>query len=190
MARWKDIRFGLVCAAGVMALFGLQQLFPLCKLMMLRNTDSVALKALHSFTCIFVHGNLLHAAVNATAFLCLLFTVKFSDGRAPFFSGLAAGWAATFLFALFIMPQHTTLVGSSGMIFGLLGWFTATEPFSRWSIYFIGSIPLIVLAPAVVLLDSMTAIFFFKLNAWQIHLTAFAIGSGIGCIKWREQVSA
>jgi membrane associated rhomboid family serine protease len=96
---------------------------------------------------------------------------------------LISGWLATFLFAVFLMPHNAWMVGSSGILFGALGWFTATEPFSRWSICFFGSAPLIVLAPVFVFLDGMTAIFFFKANAWQVHTAAFALGAAAGCLK-------
>ena len=185
----KYTQAGWICAAVVLALFGLQQVFPLRELLMLKSGDAPAMKALHAATCLLVHGSFLHAAVNSLSFICLFLGVKKGMAVKPGLAGLIAGWMATFLFAVFLMPRHATLVGSSGMLFGMLGFFMATDPFSRWRFCGVGSIPLIVLAPVLVAVDGMTAILFLKCVAWPVHAVAFSFGAIIGTIKWPEQAS-
>jgi membrane associated rhomboid family serine protease len=182
---------GWICAAVVMALFGLQQIFPLREWLMLRGQrQGLPLLALNSATCHLVHGTLLHAAVNALTFVCLFYGVRRAAWMPPLLGGLVAGWMATFLFAVFLMPQYATLVGSSGMLFGMLGFFTAAEPFSRWRLCGIGSIPLIVLAPVLVAVDAFWAAYMPLVHiARPVHTVAFAFGAMIGTMKWPEHQS-
>ncbi|OPZ64963.1 MAG: Rhomboid family protein [bacterium ADurb.Bin478] len=176
---YRMTRAGWICAAGVMALFGLQQIFPLRELMLLSGRSGAAAKAVHALTCMFVHGSLLHAAVNALAFICLFYGLRREFSGAVLLVGFAAGWASTALFACFLMPQYATLVGSSGIIYGVFGVFTSAEPFSRWRFCGIGSIPLIVLAPVLVAADGVISMLFVKCSAWPVHTVSFALGAGL-----------
>jgi membrane associated rhomboid family serine protease len=176
---YRMTRAGWICAAVVMALFGLQQVFPLCERLMLSGRDGLAMKAVHTLTCQFVHGNLLHAATNALAFICLFYGLRREFSGAVLLFGFIAGWIATALFAAFLIPQNVTLVGSSGIIYGVLGVFTASEPFSKWRFCGVGSIPLIILAPVLVAADGLIALLFAKCLAWPVHTVAFAIGAGL-----------
>jgi membrane associated rhomboid family serine protease len=159
-----------------MTMFGLQQVVPLREWLMLRRTDGLATAILHSLTCMLVHGNLLHAAGNALSFVCLFYGVQRGMSVKAALPGLIAGWMGTFLFAYTLLPQNATLVGSSGMVFGILGCFTASEPFSRWRFCGVGSIPLLALAPAMVLLDASASAFFFSVSAWPVHTISFLLG--------------
>jgi membrane associated rhomboid family serine protease len=177
-------RVGWICAAVVMALFGLQQFFPLRELMMLSGRDGSVAKAVHTLSFMFVHGNLLHAATNALAFVCLFFGLRRERSGAVLLFGFLSGWISTALFAAFLMPHNATLVGSSGIIYGIFGALTATEPFSRWRFCGIGAIPLIVLAPALVSADAVLAACVPALHvAWPVHTLAFLFGAMIGCFR-------
>jgi membrane associated rhomboid family serine protease len=186
----KYTRAGWICATVVMALFGLQQVFPLRELMMLSGRSGSSAKAVHTLSCMFVHGNLLHAATNALAFVCLFFGLRRERSGAVLLFGFLSGWISTALFAAFLMPHNATLVGSSGILFGMLGFFTADEPFSRWRLCGVGSIPLIVLAPVLVALDAFWAAYIPPVHiAWPVHTVAFSFGVIIGTIKWPERQS-
>jgi membrane associated rhomboid family serine protease len=179
MREVKYTRAGWICAAVVMSLFGLQQIFPLREMLMLSGRDVSAVKAVHTLTCLFVHGSLLHAAVNALSFICLFYGFRREFSGAVLAFGFAAGLIATGLFAATLMPHNAALVGSSGIIYGVLGVFTASEPFSRWRFCGVGSIPLIVLAPVLVAADGLIAMLLLKFIAWPVHTVAFALGAGM-----------
>ncbi len=173
---------GWICAAVVMALFGLQQIFPLFELARLSSSDSFGEKLLHALTCQLVHGSFMHVYVNALAFICLFCGARRGLSRAALAVGFVAGWCAAAGFSVFIMPQHATLVGCSGIIFGALGVFTAAEPLSRWKFCFVGSIPLIILAPIGVVADGVVSAFFMPYSAWPVHSAAFVAGAVIAVI--------
>ncbi|MGE4489278.1 MAG: rhomboid family intramembrane serine protease [Kiritimatiellales bacterium] len=173
----KTSRAGWICAVIVLTVFGLQQVVPLRTWFALRSADGAGLVLLRSFSCMLVHGNCLHAAMNAAAFVCLFRGLIRGYVGPVLLVSFFSGWIATVLFASFLMPQHATLVGSSGILFGALGVFTAWDPFSRWQLFFMGSIPLIVLAPLIVAADATLDIMLVPCAAWPVHTAAWSIGA-------------
>jgi membrane associated rhomboid family serine protease len=158
---------------AVLLLFTAQRFLPFNALI-LHGNEPTFHKAAHSFTCQLVHGNALHAGVNALAFLAILAGFTWQECRRTVLFGIMAGWMGTFLFSVLWMPSNSTLVGSSGIIFGMLGAMTAQMPSSRWSVLGLGSFPLVALAPVAVAADA------FISTAWPVHSLGFLFGAGLG----------
>ncbi len=167
---------GWICAAVVMVLFGLQQFFPFQDAWVLRGNDSGGLNVLRSLTALLVHSDWLHAAGNALAFVVLLGGGTRREGRTALFAGVPAGAVAGFLYAGWLLPESSFLLGCSGVLYAALGVLVATAPRSRWGLSRRVSLPLFVLAPTLLVLDVALSLLFFDRVAWSVHVLAFVLG--------------
>lgn len=183
MFRVRNADTGWICAAVVLAAFMLQTLIP-SRLggLGLAASDTLPTSLFHSASSMLLHGGWLHAGINAASFICLMRGVKVSSGFAALLFGFLGGYLAAFVFHAVWMPENAVLIGSSGLVFGLLGWWTAAQPFSRWGILGLGSIPLVILSPVLVLVDAVTSQLFFSHNAWPVHSLAYVISGTITLI--------
>ncbi len=130
------------------------------------------------FTNGFLSGNSIHLLINAVG-IWFVFSQFASKIRTSFlliyFTIFSA--AASYLYFLWAMPSHATLVGSSGGVYSLLGfssWF-----FRRERIGFFGkrslSAPVLLFMVFLLIMEFFVARYWVPVLAWQLHLIAFGV---------------
>lgn len=131
----------------------------------------------------FLHGSLLHMAMNVTILLALgrFIADRYGDRTVlPVFLLTAiAGGAAFGLLATSRLP----MVGASGAVFGFLGVWTAWD----WHRHRKAGAPVGPVVRRVLVLVFLNVVLWFALSgglAWQAHLGGFA--AGLACGGWFE----
>lgn len=118
----------------------------------------------------FLHVGWLHLTLNAIGLLCLGHVVQTQSGTAAF---LAISFATAVAGAVFflVLADHATMIGASGVVFGLLGAVLRQrrKPIALWRV-------LLVLA----LLSLPADLIFDAAVAWQAHLGGFLAGWVLG----------
>jgi hypothetical protein len=180
MKKFLDFDSGIFLFLTVISLFAIQSnTSGLLGAMRLSSGDSLAMKVLHSATSMTVHGSCSHAILNAIGFFCIMRGIKIRKLFVPILVSFLSAMISTILFAYYAMPIHSTLVGSSGVLFALCGWWAASNPKSIWCFAGIGRFPAFVAFPILVSLDSLISIFVFTNHAWQIHSASFALSASV-----------
>lgn len=131
------------------------------------------------FTCNFLSGNWTHLCVNMFSvglfhFWCgprirlLTMLLLFA-----FFSSLASG-----IYFMFFMPQHAWLVGASGGMYSLLGffgWFQRRTKLSWMGIHAL-SLPFLAMLLLAIGIEALVAHFWMPQLAWPMHAVGMVAG--------------
>lgn len=137
------------------------------------------------FTCNFMSGNWIHLVFNALS-MTVLYSQFGSRTRLPVMLALFTlfSGASTWLYYLFCMPAHAWLVGASGGLYALLGFFCWFFRCDR--ICFLGfrriSMPVFPAVFSLLLLEYLIARFRIPVLAWQMHVIGFVLGTVMALI--------
>ena len=154
------------------------------------------------FASLFLHGGLMHLLGNMLFLWIYGDNVEYRLGRAGYlFWYLATGAAATLFFALFAGSSMTPLVGASGAISGVLGFYFVWFPRNRVRVFVmlfpffmdVVSIPARIVLGAYLLIDNL---FPFLLDAggagggvaYGAHIGGFLTGMlmAVAINRWRR----
>jgi len=83
--------------------------------------------------------------------------------------------ASSFLYFYFFMPSHAWLVGASGGVYALIGFFCWFQRRERVCFFGIRKFALPFFPAVLILLgfEFLTATFWIRVLAWQLHMIAF-----------------
>ncbi len=134
------------------------------------------------FTNGFLSGNPVHLLINVIGiwFVCSQFASKVRISFLLIYFTIFSA-AASYLYFLWAMPSHATLVGASSGVYSLLGflcWF-----FRRDRIGFFGkralSAPVLPFMVFLLILEFLIARYWIPVLAWQLHLIAFGLSISV-----------
>lgn len=131
------------------------------------------------FTCNFLSGNRIHLLFNMLG-MAVLHGQFGPRVRLPvillLFTAFAS--AATWIYAAFWMPSHAWLVGASGGIytlFGFFGWFLRRERMGWFGLRAL-SMPLLAALPLLVGTEALVAHLWLPQLAWPMHAVGICAG--------------
>ncbi|MGE4489086.1 MAG: rhomboid family intramembrane serine protease [Kiritimatiellales bacterium] len=131
------------------------------------------------FTCSFLSGNRVHLGFNVLG-MTVLYSQFSRSVRFPVILILFILFSAitAVLYFWFCMPAHAWLVGASGGIYTLLGFFSWFLRCDR--ICFLGfrklSAPIIPAISTLLFAEYLAARFWLPVVAWQMHVIGFLVG--------------
>ncbi len=134
------------------------------------------------FTNGFLSGNSVHLLINVVGiwFVCSQFASKVRISFLLIYFTLFSA-ASSYLYFLWAMPSHATLVGASSGVYSLLGflcWF-----FRRDRVGFFGkrslSAPVLPFMVFLLIIEFFVARYWVPVLAWQLHLIAFGFSISI-----------
>jgi membrane associated rhomboid family serine protease len=130
------------------------------------------------FTNGFLSGNGTHLAVNMCGIwiVCSQFAYQLRFSFLFIYFVLFSA-AASFLYFHFLMPSHASLVGASGGVYALIGFLCWFQRRDRLCFFCIRKLA-VPFFPAMLILfgiEFLTATFWIRVLAWQLHVIAFSI---------------
>ncbi len=134
------------------------------------------------FTNGFLSGNPVHLLINVIGiwFVCSQFAFKVRISFLLIYFTLFSA-ASSYLYFLWAMPSHATLVGASSGVYSLLGflcWF-----FRRDRVGFFGkrslSAPVLPFMVFLLIMEFFVARYWVPVLAWQLHLIAFGFSISV-----------
>ncbi len=122
-----------------------------------------------------LHGGTLHVLMNTVMLLALAKTLALVYGMRVLTVGLLAGAVGGALGFGLLENTHAPMIGASGVVFCLLGWWLAA---SRQWIRVRGGRPrsILSLVIALVVVHLLLDVFMGGAIAWQAHLGGFVVG--------------
>ncbi len=137
------------------------------------------------FTNGFLSGNPIHLLINIIGiwFVCSQFALKVRISFLLIYFTLFSA-ASSYLYFLWAMPPHATLVGASSGVYSLLGflcWF-----FRRDRVGFFGkrslSAPVLPFMAFLLILEFFVARYWIPVLAWQLHQIAFGLSISVALV--------
>lgn len=137
------------------------------------------------FTNGFLSGNWIHLTFN----MCAIWVIcsQFATQIRLYFLILCFvlfSAASSFLFYKFFMPQNAWLIGASGGVYSLVGFLCWFQRHHR--VCFMGlkkfSMPFFIAILMLLFLEFLTAVFWIKVLAWQVHVIAFLLSISVAML--------